>query len=106
MLANGCDTGIMDRGTILVEGPPRDLVREHIGNDVVEIWNPPGDVIDRLNAAGTSYERSRDRIFVFTNRGEQELSELTTAFEISHCLLRPASLEDVFLKLTGRELRE
>jgi len=96
---------ILDYGRILTEGKPRDLVRTYIGHEVIEITGVSHALREYLKEKGISFEDTGTRILIYN--GEDSLYR-----EISHhchregCLLRMATLEDVFLKLTGRELRE
>ncbi|MDD3932285.1 MAG: ABC transporter ATP-binding protein [Methanoculleus sp.] len=95
---------IMDHGKILVEGAPADLIREHAGSDVVEVERTP-EAIARLTGLGVTYDVAGDALQVFTNRPHDVAREL---FEVCReaVTVRPATLEDVFLRLTGRRLRE
>ncbi len=97
---------IMDHGRILVEGRPRDLVREHAGEHVIEIPSPPEEARVFLRERGLSYEDLGHRLVIHCRDGEALYRELSALFCPGECILRPATLEDVFLKLTGRELRE
>lgn len=96
---------IMDHGKILVEGTPADLIREHAGSDVVEVERTPA-VIARLTELGVTYDIAGDTIQVFTNRPHEVARELLEVCRHEAVTVRPATLEDVFLRLTGRSLRE
>ena len=102
---------IMDHGKILAEGPPRELIEEHVGHEVVELRMPAErepEVLAGLALDDVPSERAGDvRAFFLGRRAElaDRLLERARAAEVA-CLLRNASLEDVFLKLTGRELDE
>ncbi len=102
-----CDCiAIMDRGKIVAEGAPSELVRREIGKAVVEVYGA-GESVRRFAAdRGWQGELHGDRLYVYTDDGEGTHRELTSRFHLEQCLLRMATLEDVFLKLTGRELRE
>lgn len=98
-----CDTiAIMDHGRIIAEGGPQQLLREHFDESVIEL---PSELAAPLTPQ-----------MPFVSRGE--LSELTTAdiaasvdalraagVPLSRLRVRPPALEDLFLKLTGKELR-
>lgn len=96
---------IMDHGKILVEGAPADLIREHAGSDVVEVERTP-EVIARLTGLGVTYDVAGDALQVFTNRPHDVARELFEVCRHEAVTVRPATLEDVFLRLTGRRLRE
>ncbi len=96
---------IMDHGKILVEGPPADLIREHAGSDVVEVARTP-EVVARLDGLGLDYDIAGDVLQVFTDRPHDVARELLEICRHEAVTVRPATLEDVFLRLTGRTLRE
>lgn len=96
---------IMDHGKILVEGAPADLIREHAGSDVVEVEQTPA-VLVCLDGLGLDYDLADGAIQVFTNRPHDVARELLEVCRHEAVTVRPATLEDVFLRLTGRSLRE
>jgi len=96
---------IMDHGRILVTGRPDDLVREQVGNDIVEAEHTP-TVIDCLQRMNVPYEVAGDMVQIVTDRPRAMMELLFEHCDHTRVLARPASLEDVFLKLTGRTLRE
>ncbi|HEY8491310.1 MAG TPA: ABC transporter ATP-binding protein [Dehalococcoidia bacterium] len=100
---------IMHEGRILVEGRPRDLVREHVGAEVWELRLDGTEreaVLARLpRDGGYRVEETEDVVYVFSqHRDGRELEALDQDDE--RVLRRRATLEDVFLKLTGRGLLE
>jgi lipooligosaccharide transport system ATP-binding protein len=97
---------IVDHGQILVEGQPRALVREHVGHTVLEIADPDAEVRDFLSRESCRVEDLDRRLLVYLDDGDELFLKLTRDVRAEGCTLRPASLEDLFLKLTGRELRE
>jgi lipooligosaccharide transport system ATP-binding protein len=97
---------IMDHGKILVEGPPADLVRTRVGREVVEVWGYPPELVDLARESGWCFETDTDRLFVYTDTGEAVFSAIAGRFPVERCTIRTAGLEDLFLRLTGRELRE
>ena len=97
---------IMDHGRILVEGAPRDLVREHVGASVVEVPEPTEEVRAFVRERSLRVDDLGHRLIVYAGDGEELYREIMKRFCAGECLLRPATLEDVFLRLTGRELRE
>ncbi|MEM2921857.1 MAG: ABC transporter ATP-binding protein [Candidatus Bathyarchaeia archaeon] len=96
---------IMDLGKILVEGSPHKLVKEHIGSEVIETEYKP-DVVRCLKGGGEKYQAFGDMVNVFTDKPNRVASRLLRSCRIGKVTIRQASLEDVFLKLTGRALRE
>jgi len=102
-----CDrVAIMDRGRVLVEGAPRDLVRAHARREVVEVPAAAGGGGADLGGPGDEVEVHGDRVLVYTDRGEEAWHRLSARFPGADLLLRRATLEDVFLRATGRGLRE
>ncbi|WP_048113539.1 ABC transporter ATP-binding protein [Methanoculleus sp. MH98A] len=97
---------IMDHGRILVEGTPADLIREHAGSDVVEVERTQ-KVVARLEELRLNYDLAGDVLQVFTDRPNDVAQELLEVCRHEAAVtVRPATLEDVFLRLTGRSLRE
>jgi lipooligosaccharide transport system ATP-binding protein len=97
---------IVDHGKILVEGQPRALVREHVGHTVMEIHEPDDEVRAFLAKETCRVEDLDRRMLVYLDDGDELFLKLTRDVRAEGCTLRPAGLEDLFLKLTGRELRE
>jgi lipooligosaccharide transport system ATP-binding protein len=97
---------IMDHGRVLVEGAPRELVREHAGTSVVEVPEPTEALRAFARERGLRVDDLGHRLIVYAGDGEELYREITRRFCPGECLLRPATLEDVFLRLTGRDLRE
>jgi lipooligosaccharide transport system ATP-binding protein len=102
-----CDRiAVMDRGTIVATGAPRDLIRAHIEPEVVEVH---GDGVatwaDATAGLAERRERVGETVFCYARDAKPLLADLEgrTALKYLH---RPANLEDVFLKLTGRDLRD
>jgi lipooligosaccharide transport system ATP-binding protein len=96
---------IMDRGGILVEGQPRDLVKTHAGTHVVEADDTP-EVRQCLDRMGTRYEPMGGMVQAYTDAPRDVTRTLVGECQLGHVAARPATLEDVFLRLTGRKLRE
>jgi lipooligosaccharide transport system ATP-binding protein len=97
---------IMDQGKILVEGAPLDLIQEHVGKSVIEVVAPCADLRGMLKEKEILFEDLGQRLIVYSNDSETLYRELLNEHCHEGCMLRPATLEDVFLRLTGRELRE
>ena len=97
---------IMDHGKILVEGRPADLIRRHAGDHVVEIVNPGQTVRDLVLSQGYMHDMLDHRIIVYGRETDRLFDAIGDQFCEETCIKRMATLEDVFLRLTGRELRE
>ena len=96
---------IMDNGKILVEGTPVDLVKQYVGNEVVEI-EKTDDVLSCLAKNNIPFEVIGDSVQVATDSSREFAKILFDQCSPHKVLTRPATLEDVFLKLTGRKLKE
>jgi len=97
---------IVDHGKILIEGRPAELVRREVGASVLEIVPPDESARAFLQQHGVPFEESGDRLLAHLDDGDELFLQLTREVRREGCTLRPATLEDLFLKLTGRELRE
>ncbi|MBU4532304.1 MAG: ABC transporter ATP-binding protein [Eubacteriales bacterium] len=99
---------IMDHGIILDEGTPEFLVGKHVGSEVLEVGQGAGAgemLITQFQSQIRGHLVVGDNLVLYPLNGRQllaSLQELPQQFD--HYLLRPATLEDVFLKLTGRGL--
>jgi lipooligosaccharide transport system ATP-binding protein len=96
---------IMDNGKILVEGSPADLVKQYVGNEVVEVEKTE-EVLSCLTGKNIPFEVIGDNIQIATESSREVIRVLFDQCTPHNVLTRPATLEDVFLKLTGRKLRE
>jgi len=98
---------VLDHGKKIAEGKPRDLIAEHLEPDVVEVFGQGAlalvDSPARAHAARV--EVSGETVFFYTHSAHQ-LLEALSAYPQLRTLHRPANLEDLFLKLTGRQIRE
>lgn len=99
---------IMYRGKILKKGSPRQLVQDEIGKEVVEIRIPKEEdekLIALLAKISCGHERVGDTLYFYCKDAHALMKEVVE-LNIPNVLNRPATLEDVFLKLTGRSLIE
>jgi lipooligosaccharide transport system ATP-binding protein len=98
---------IIDHGRKIAEGAPRDLVNEHIEPQVVEVFGDDAlSWADRFGrGASERCERTGETVFCYTHDADALVHALDREPALRY-LHRPANLEDVFLKLTGRELRD
>ena len=102
---------VMDKGLIAAEGSPRQLIEEHSTREVAELrfaitdeGNPHDVVADKISDLGR-LEVLPDRILVYSPDGEEVITKVHERhLEPVATLVRRSSLEDVFLKLTGRTL--
>jgi lipooligosaccharide transport system ATP-binding protein len=98
---------IMDNGRFLCEGSPRELIRQNIEAEVVEVFGEQVAHWVEQNAAhfAQRFEVSGETAFCYVDDAQPLLAHLQQQEGLRY-LHRPANLEDVFLKLTGREMRE
>jgi len=97
---------IMDHGRILVEGRPLDLIHQNVGANVIEVESPSESLLEFVKQNGLDHEKLPHRLLIYTRDGETLFRRISEGFCDRGCSLRMATLEDVFLKLTGRELRD
>jgi lipooligosaccharide transport system ATP-binding protein len=102
---------IMDNGRIVAEGPPRRLIAENVTREVVEVRlgidADPDAEVARLKRYGDRTEALADRILLYTDDGDATANAIEgEGFDSGSVLVRRASLEDVFLILTGRTLED
>jgi ABC-2 type transport system ATP-binding protein len=100
-----CDEiAIMDRGRIIAQGPPRRLLREHFAEVLLEL--PRHDFPEAARALPLKLIDSSDRVEITTHDLEGTLRTLLAAgVPLTNLRIRPPNLEDLFLELTGKELR-
>jgi lipooligosaccharide transport system ATP-binding protein len=98
---------IIDHGRKIAEGAPRDLVAQHIEPQVVEVYGDGAESWADGYGRGASErcERTGGTVFCYTRDADAIVHRLERDPTLRY-LHRPANLEDVFLKLTGRELRD
>lgn len=97
---------IMDHGRIISTGSPRELIARHIEPEVVEIFGEGVDEwMENCSELAERVERTGETVFCYANRAVPLIATLEGRPGLRY-LHRPASLEDVFLKLTGRDLRD
>ena len=98
---------VLDHGKKIAEGSPRELISQHLEPDVVEVYGTGAlDLVDGpLQALAARVEVSGETVFFYTQDAKPLLQALATQPQL-RTLHRPANLEDLFLKLTGRQIRE
>ena len=100
---------VMDHGAILAQGSPDHLIRSFVGDVVVELRVRNADktpLVEMLSSSGIDgrIEQRADSVLIYPNNGLLSLHGVDLdGYEVTR---RPGNLEDVFLTLTGRELRE
>jgi lipooligosaccharide transport system ATP-binding protein len=101
---------VVDKGTIMAEGSPASLIRDHSSREVLEVRfgsDRNAAIAEKIKDAGDRVEVLPDRILIYSSNGEAELVKITDAgLAPITSLVRRSSLEDVFLRLTGRSLIE
>ena len=97
---------VMDKGRIVAEGSPRELIQQYVTREVLELRLPEGIVLDGLaDGLADRVEELPDRVLVYTDDGEETAEALhAKGVRPISSLVRRSSLEDVFLRLTGRTL--
>ena len=98
---------VLDHGKKIAEGTPRELIAQHLEPDVVEVYgNGALSLVDSpLRAYAARVEVSGETVFFYTQNAHDLLDALGIHPNL-RTLHRPANLEDLFLKLTGRQIRE
>jgi lipooligosaccharide transport system ATP-binding protein len=98
---------VLDHGKKIAEGQPRDLIAQHLEPEVVEVFGAGAAELlaSPLRAMAVRVEQSGETLFFYT-RDAQPLLAALAAHPQLRTLHRPANLEDLFLKLTGRQIRE
>ncbi len=103
-----CDRlAVIDQGHMIAEGSPSDLIRQHIEAQVVEVYGENALAWGESEGRGKSarIEVSGETTFCYTNDAQSLLGSLHAMQGVRY-IHRPANLEDLFLKLTGREMRD
>jgi lipooligosaccharide transport system ATP-binding protein len=98
---------IVDKGKIIEEGSPAQLVRKHIGEDVLEL-DYDEKLISTLQESfpDARVEKLGERMQIFTDKPHGVFEGFLKDHPLQNVTIRKANIEDVFLKLTGRGLRE
>ncbi len=97
---------VMDGGRIVERGAPRELIRRHAGEQVLEFRWPAAEEQPVVLGGVRRIDRHGDRLLVFAEDPAAALAGLGARVPPEAMLVRPATLEDVFIHLTGRELQE
>src|SRR5436190_2177337 len=97
----------IDRGTLIASDSPRALIASHVEPEVVEVYGDDAKAWAEIHGRRLSrrLELSGETAFCYANDAKPLLADLATRAGVRY-LHRPANLEDLFIKLTGRELRD
>jgi len=100
------DLLIMDAGRILDQGSPLQLIERHVEPEVIEVRSGGGEALQQLaETSGCRLEHMGTCLYCYTREPAQLIAALKDGHGLTF-LHRPTNLEDVFLRLTGRELRD
>jgi len=98
---------IVDKGKIIEEGSPTELVKKHVGEDVLELdYDEKTMSVLKHAFRNATFERLGDRLQIFTDKPHGVFEGFLQEHPMQNVTIRRANLEDVFLKLTGRGLRQ
>jgi len=101
---------VMDNGKIMAEGSPAELIKTYSSKEVLEVRfgsEKNAEISKQISGLGERIEILPDRILIYSQDGETELEKLVAmGLHPITSLVRRSSLEDVFLRLTGRSLIE
>jgi lipooligosaccharide transport system ATP-binding protein len=101
---------VVDKGRIMAEGSPAALIRQYSTREVLEVRfgsDRNAEVAERVAALADRVEVLPDRILIYSDDGDAALARITDrGLDPTTSLVRRSSLEDVFLRLTGRSLIE
>jgi lipooligosaccharide transport system ATP-binding protein len=97
---------IVDHGNILVEGRPQELIARYAGTNVVEIEDVAQELREYVSRNHIEHDDLGRRMVLYCPDGSDLDKTIRERFCTAKCIYRNSTLEDVFLRLTGRELRE
>src|SRR4029434_6855783 len=101
---------VMDKGKIVAEGSPRELIERYSTREVLELRlrdDVRASMDGALDGLATRTETLPDRILLYTHDGELTLEQVhSRGIPLESALVRRSTLEDVFLRITGRSLSE
>jgi lipooligosaccharide transport system ATP-binding protein len=97
---------IMDHGEILVDGSPEDLIERYAGKNIIEVEGPDQALIEYIKEHAIEHDNLGRRLILYEPEGKGLNNTIRDRFCNEKCIYRNSTLEDVFLRLTGRELRE
>jgi lipooligosaccharide transport system ATP-binding protein len=98
---------ILDQGRIVAQGEPQQLINDMVGLEVFEVEGSGAelnDLVESFKECNAVIERVNDKLYIYTKEECAYLERLLA--NTRNWLRRPANLEDLFIQLTGRSLRE
>lgn len=104
-----CDRiAVVDRGRLVTTGAPQQLVAEHVEPQVLEVFGEHAEASAALlrQQPGVRLERSGMTVYAYAEQTAGLLDLVRRALPAARVLVRPTNLEDLFLRLTGRDLRD
>jgi lipooligosaccharide transport system ATP-binding protein len=96
---------IMDHGRILAQGSPRELIEQYVEPEVIEVRGQDDELHSLAASAGCRPEQMGNSLYCYTHEPAPLIEQLKHRHTLRF-VHRPTGLEDVFLRLTGRELRD
>jgi len=96
---------IMDHGRILAQGSPRELIDQHVEPEIIEVRGKAIEFEQLASTAGCRLKRMGSSLYCYTHNAAALIEQLPHRHSLRF-VHRPTGLEDVFLRLTGRELRD
>ena len=100
---------IMDKGKIVAQGKPRELIEREVTRNVVEVWHEDEKapaMPEEMKPLVKRHETLSDRLLLYVDDGEAAIAAAARHWPQNESRLRRSTLEDVFLKITGRKLDE
>ena len=97
----------IDNGKIIETGSPRELIKRHTGNEILELYNLESSQIEKLRESEYPFEIFGTRALYYGQDTQKIVNQLMeNNVIIDKYTIRSANLEDVFLRLTGHGLRD
>ena len=96
---------IIDQGKILAQGSPRELINQYVEPEVLEFHGEVDKIKPLLDGIDVRTEMVGDTVYCYTADTVPVIDRFKQRHDVS-LMQRPANLEDVFLRITGRELRD
>lgn len=98
------DLAIIDKGEIVAQGSPEALLNAHFNDVVLQL--PLADIPENSGTFSPQAYEQKDHLFIITSDVEEEIKQLQSLnIPLQHLRIRSRNLEDLFLQITGKELR-
>ena len=103
-----CDRlAIIDHGTMIAEGIPRELIAQYLEPEVFEVYGENALIwSEQIRNSEVRVERIGETVFCYTHHGQKSVLDSLQQYANLRYMHRPVNLEDLFLRLTGREMRD